>query len=95
MSANKPASKPSVDNTPAPTVHPLLLVASQQPVVAAPKPVTKKQQVIDMLSAPEGTTVARISETLLISKVAARSLIGDVRHAKVRVTQSGGVYKLA
>lgn len=69
------------------------IVAEQHANVATAKATTKKQRVIDMLQT--GTTVAEIAQALQISKVAARSLIGDVRHAKVRVTYDGTQYKLA
>ncbi len=42
-----------------------------------------------------GATVDGIAAVLGIGKVAARSLIGDVRHAKILVTQDKGVYRIA
>ena len=73
-------------------MHAMLQIPSQQPSVAVVR-TTKKQHVIDMLST--GTTVAAIAQSLQISKVAARSLIGDVRHAKIAVKCVNGVYTLA
>lgn len=67
----------------------------QTPVASTGAPGTKKQRTIDMLGRPQGATVLQIAEALGISKIAARSLIGDVRNAKIRVTQDAGVYKLA
>ncbi len=69
------------------------LCMSTAPVAA--KAATKKQRVIDMLRSENGATVAQIATELQIGKVAARSLIGDVRHAKIAVAQANGVYKLA
>lgn len=76
-------------------MHDMLKIPSQQPNTVAPRAVTKKQTVIDMCSRDCGTTVAEIASTLLISKVAARSLIGDVRHGKIKVACVNGVYRIA
>lgn len=64
--------------------------------VAAPKekPITKKQRVIDMCT-NGGCTVDGIAAALGIGKTAARSLIGDVRHAGITVHQANGVYTIA
>lgn len=70
----------------------IFAVAQQVATVQAVRAITKKQQVINMCSAASGTTVAAIAAQLLISKVAARSLIGDVRHAKIAVTCTNNVY---
>jgi predicted ArsR family transcriptional regulator len=56
--------------------------------------ITKKQQVINMCRAEGGTTVAAIAAKLVISKTAARSLIGDIRHAKLVVTCVNNVYTM-
>ena len=45
----------------------------------APKPITKKARVLDLLTAKGGTTIAAIAAALDISETAARSLIGDLR----------------
>ena len=72
--------------------HSIFNVPSMQPHVQVVR-TTKKQAVIAMLQ--NGTTVAQIAQTLNISKVAARSLIGDVRHAKIAVVYNNNVYTLA
>ncbi len=72
----------------------LMTVPSATPSVVAVRGITKKQTVIDMCKRDCGTTVADIAQTLLIGKVAARSLIGDVRHAKITVECINGVYRI-
>lgn len=61
---------------------------------ATARGVTKKQQVINMCSEANGTTVHAIANALSISKVAARSLIGDVRRSKIIVRCINNVYKI-
>lgn len=68
--------------------------ATQSNATATRSSVTKKQQVINMCSAANGTTVAAIASNLQISKVAARSLIGDVRRSKIIVRCINNVYKI-
>ncbi len=80
-------------------LHATCVAAPQQrssnATVSATATQTKKAQVIAMLQSNTGTTVLQIAAQLNISKVAARSLIGDVRAAKLRVICVNNVYKLA
>jgi hypothetical protein len=55
---------------------------------------TKKQRVYDMCASESGATVKGIAEALDISPIAARSLIGDLRRAQVKVEQDKGVYRI-
>lgn len=57
-----------------------------------PKPQTKKSRVYDMCAAKGGTTIDQIAAALGIGKVAARSLIGDLRRDKNVIKQDKGVY---
>lgn len=82
----------AVANTTAVVQHSIFSVPTQHANVAVQRSITKKQQVINMLAT--GTTIACIAQTLAISKVAARSLIGDVRHAKIAVVFNNGTYTL-
>jgi hypothetical protein len=81
-------------NAPIATTHPMLLIASQQPTAPVVRTTTKKQHVYNMLSQPGGATVAAIAQSLQIGKVAARSLIGDLRAQKVAIACVNSVYTL-
>jgi hypothetical protein len=59
------------------------VIAAVVAVAAITAKVTKKQRTIDALQ--NGTTLAALAAQLEISLVAARSLIGDVRAAKIAV----------
>ncbi len=69
---------------------------STVPGQSAPKGPTKKQQVLDMAKRLEGVTAAQIVETLKVTPVAARALIGDVRRMGHKVElDDKGAYRVA
>ena len=83
-------------------VHEVMLLTQQRATTVAVRATSKKQQVINMCAAANGTTVAEVARALLISKDAARSLFGDIRHDyaarkanSVLVVYNGTVYKTA
>lgn len=59
-----------------------------------PKGPTKKGRVADMCRTEKGVTIDAIASELGIGKVAARSLIGDLRHMGITVLQDKGVYTI-
>jgi hypothetical protein len=64
-------------------------------VAKAPKGPTKKGRVFDMCAADGGATIDAIAAALGIGKIAARSLIGDLRRDGNKVEQEKGVYRVA
>jgi folate-dependent phosphoribosylglycinamide formyltransferase PurN len=97
----KKAEAPAVQETTveaAPVVQPAEAVAEATAAQPSKKPAgkgpTKKQRVYDMCASESGATVKGIAEALDISPIAARSLIGDLRRAQVKVDQDKGVYRI-